>query len=89
MIILYDNEYIIIYISISNNVNNLNNVLLFLLYNNFIYIIFNFFELCSFKIMDMKILLHMKLKINIYIRNIYFLKTELMCNHETINIEIK
>lgn len=62
MLILYDNEYIIIYILISNNINNLNNTLLFLLYNTFIYIIFNFFELCLSY--DMKILLHIKLKIN-------------------------
>lgn len=64
MLILYNNEYIIIYILTSNNVYNLNNALLVLLYNTFTYIIFNFFKLCSFKIMDMKILLYMKLKIN-------------------------
>lgn len=64
MLILYNNEYIIIYILTSNNVYNLNNALLILLYNTFTYIIFKFFKLCSFKIMDMKILLHMKLKIN-------------------------
>lgn len=64
MLILYNNEYIIIYILTSNNVYNLNNALLVLLYNTFTYIIFNFFKLYSFKIMDMKILLHMKLKIN-------------------------